>query len=102
MEQMLRQAKDLQSKLAEAATKTQEQAKPYIDEAIATSKKMGDHLADRMRDSAVLTNEQTQQALETMRGALKDAQPHLESFVEIARKAASDVLAQFETKKPPQ
>jgi F0F1-type ATP synthase membrane subunit b/b' len=101
MEQMLRQAKDLQAKIAEAASKTHEQAKPYIDDAIAQTKKMNDEVADRMRDSAGLTNEQTRRALEKMQQALKDAQPHVDSFIESARKAAADVVASFESKPPP-
>jgi ABC-type transporter Mla subunit MlaD len=101
MEQMLRQAKELQAKLAEAAAKTQEQAKPYIDDALEHTKKMSDVVAEKMRDSAIVTNEQTQRALETMQQALKNAQPHVDSFIESARKAANDLVSSFEQKKPP-
>jgi ABC-type transporter Mla subunit MlaD len=100
MEQMLRQAKELQAKVTEAANKTHEQAKPFIDDALEHTKKMSDVVADKMRDSAVVTNEQTQRALETMQQALKDAQPHVDSFIGKARKAAADVVSSFETKKP--
>jgi len=98
MEQMLRQAKDLQRKIAEAASKTHEQAKPYLDDALEQTKKMSDEVADRLRESAELTNAQTLRALDAMRDTLKTSQPKIDSFIEAARKAANDVVSSLETK----
>jgi hypothetical protein len=101
------QARELQQKLTEAMTKSQEQAKPFMDQAMKQADDLRDTLVDHAKRSADLTHEQTTKALDQLNAAMKagseamranaeSARPFMEDFFNRARDAADQVRKNFE------
>ena len=107
MRKVMEQAKDLQQKVTEAMAKGQEQAKPYVEQAMKQADTLRATLITHARDSADSTHEQTNQALDQLDTALKSgsealkaqataAKPLFDTFLRSARAAVDHVSKTFE------
>jgi len=106
MKKALDQARDLQQRIAEAMSKSNEQAKPYVDQAMQQADALRETLIQQGQRSADLTHEQTTRALDQLNAAMKAgseamraqaeaARPFMDDFFKRARDAADDVTKNF-------
>ncbi|MHB8147732.1 MAG: hypothetical protein ACYDGM_10805 [Vulcanimicrobiaceae bacterium] len=107
MRKVIEQAKELQQKVTDAMTKGQEQAQPYMEQAMKQADVLRQTLLTHARDSADSTHEQTNQALDQLDAALKSgaealkaqasaAKPLFDTFLRNAREAVDHVSKTFE------
>jgi hypothetical protein len=93
MKKAVDQARDLQQKIAEAMSKGQEQAQPFVEQTMKQADALRETLVEHGKRSADLTHEQTTKALDDLNHAMKAGSEAMRAQTEAARPLINDFFA---------